>query len=477
MKDMYDPMTGELLQQPEEEINFDPMTGQPINRGSAQPEGEMNFDPMTGQPIYNGTSSPVPEKKGKKLPIIAGVIGGIIVVAAIIIVCVINGVFLSKPNKVLLAAKNTLNGRPQFVEDFGLDEASDMIRSGKYQLDVKVNADDVSVEGAYISTNAEKQLNLDVSPSGGPSVEVKSSLSDSKLKVYVPIISRDVYTLNYREEADGYLADILEDSGVKYEDLTQILEAVYEPKEVERHTEELSNALLKQFRELDWRNEEKEEFKINGKSRKAKGYGVTFTADDAEDFLDIIEDYLSDNYEGMDTRDLMNDLNDELRDMPDIDCIFYVYKNQLAAICMEDEDDVECEILFKGGDFRMQNMEFRIDDRDDSVSIELEGKTSGDKESYELLGDGHTLFALEYNTKSGDYEVELDTGYDRETIEGTIRKERGKVGASIEYGNDFEAEFSLTKDASLEVLPDREVDVMDMDKEDWWNLIGNADFF
>ena len=196
-----------------------------------------------------------------------------------------------------------------------------------------------------------------------------------------------------------------------------------------------------------------------------------------EDFLDIIEDYLSDNYEGMDTRDLMNDLDDELRDMPDIDCIFYVYKNQLAAICMEDEDDVECKILFKGGDFRMQNMEFRIDDRDDSVSIELEGKTSGDKESYELLGDGHTLFALEYNTKSGDYEVELDTGYDRETIEGTIRKERGKVGASIEYGNDFEAEFSLTKDASLEELPDREVDVMDMDKEDWWNLIGNADFF
>ena len=95
MKDMYDPMTGELLQQPEE---------------------EMNFDPMTGQPIYNGTSSPVPEKKGKKLPIIAGVIGGIIVVAAIIIVVLLILKGCSKNEKPKAPIEPTFNYEKTLLE-------------------------------------------------------------------------------------------------------------------------------------------------------------------------------------------------------------------------------------------------------------------------------------------------------------------------------------------------------------------------
>ena len=38
-------------------MNFDPMTGQPLN---AEPAPQMNFDPMTGQPLNNVAPAPQP---------------------------------------------------------------------------------------------------------------------------------------------------------------------------------------------------------------------------------------------------------------------------------------------------------------------------------------------------------------------------------------------------------------------------------
>ena len=49
----FDPMTGEPINPaptPEQpQMNFDPMTGQPINPTPVQPQ--MAFDPMTGMPL------------------------------------------------------------------------------------------------------------------------------------------------------------------------------------------------------------------------------------------------------------------------------------------------------------------------------------------------------------------------------------------------------------------------------------------
>lgn len=511
MKDMYDPMTGELIQQepeeskepemrfdpmtgepiknePEEpkepEMRFDPMTGEPIRNEHAQKEPEIRFDPMTGEPlkavgfdpmtgepVYAAGADPDTQTKKRRLPVIGVIAAGVVAVAVVVGACVMNGVFLSKPNKVLLAAKNTFSDQPQFMKDMRLEQAADIMKSGKYQLDVKMSMDGGSVDGSFISTKTEKQLNANIDIDEVPSVEVKTSLTDSKLKVYVPELSPDVYVLNYREEADGYLMDVLEQQNVTFEELSDALSTLYSPKEQEKNTEELTRTLLKQVRNLEWSKIDSKKFKIDGKSHNAKGYGVTVSADDAENVLDAVENFIEDNYE--EEADLLRQYTDEvydaLRYMPDVDCEFYIYRNRLAAVCM-DIDDVTCELLFQGGDYRMQNMELGLYGDGEEILIELEGKSSGSKENFELLSEGYTVFEMEYDKESGKYEISLGNGYGDSLIEGKIQKERDRIGASVEMGREFNLEYVLTKAPKTEELPDRELDLLDMSEQEWQEL-------
>ena len=66
-----EPIQKEPVQQPQ--MNFDPMTGQPIPQGIPQPQA--NFDPMTGQPV----SGKGGKKKGK-------VIAAVSIAAAVVLV-------------------------------------------------------------------------------------------------------------------------------------------------------------------------------------------------------------------------------------------------------------------------------------------------------------------------------------------------------------------------------------------------------
>lgn len=475
-KPRFDPMTGELIQ--EETPRFDPMTGKPLQSEQEKTEPEMRFDPMTGEPIRNDgfdpmTGEPIRSKaQSKKLPVVGAVIGGVVVVAAVLVGCFVNGTFLSKPMKVLLATKRTFSDQPKFMKDLDLEQASSVLQSGKYKLSVNMDADGDSIEGAYASTENEKQLHMNVSPDGSPSIEVSASLSETQLKLYVPEWSNDVYVWNYKEDCDGYVEDVFDAADLDYEEISDALCALYEQDKQEKNVKTISNDLIKQVKSMDWEKADSREFEINGKSRKAKGYAVTFTEDDAKEFLDLIEAFIDENYEMQSDlyKDAFDEIDDEIRDMSDVDLTFYIYRNRLAAVCME-QGKIECELFFKGGDFRMQNMELNLDDGDDSVSLELAGRSKDSKENYELSVDGDTMIRLEYDTKSGHYELEL--GEDRDLIEGDILKERGQTGISVETDNDLEMDLVLTKDAALEELPDREIDIMEMREKDWMKLFSD----
>jgi hypothetical protein len=408
MEQKFDPMTGELIREadqpenvtPEQEVRFDPMTGQPLQ--------QIGFDPMTGQPVYGipgqenqGSSFDGKRHTGKKkLPVvIACVVVAVVAVAGVAAAAVTRGAFLSKPNKVLLAAKRTFTEQPQFMEDLGLDDMASILNSDKYTLDFSAEysnsyeGDGASVEASYISTSKEKQLNGSVSVEGSPQIEVQTALTEESLKVCLPSLSDDVYVYNYKEGGGGYLKELLDESGVvDIEDVDQALASVFSQKTQKKQAKELQSIILGQIRDLDWSAEDTKSFKINGKSRKAKGYGTTISGDDVEDFLDAIYDYMEDNYEG----DLSlvkrgwDDMTDEMEDMPETDCAFYIYKGKLAAIIMEMDDVGEMELLFKGGAFRMQNMELTFDiDGEGSYTVELEGETTKTKETYELSAEGH----------------------------------------------------------------------------------------
>ena len=124
----FDPMTGKPIEEEQKEVqkeaqevqkeksevNFDPMTGEPVNRQD-QDQG-VNFDPMTGERI----GAPVQNQRSqRKLLIMAGSIAGAVIILILLILGGIrSGLFLSKSGKVLLATNNTLKDMPHFVETF-----------------------------------------------------------------------------------------------------------------------------------------------------------------------------------------------------------------------------------------------------------------------------------------------------------------------------------------------------------------------
>lgn len=472
----FDPMTGEPIAKERQEAEpdrFDPMTGEPITQAAP-----IGYDPMTGAPIYaESQNAEIAAAGGKKKiwSVIAAAAAGVVVIAGVAIGGVMSGTFLSVPNKVLLAAKNTLSDQPKFMKDLDLEGAQSLIQSGRYTLDVTADMDDFDVSGLYISTVNEKQLQC-VAKADGIKVGADVSLTASQLKLSVPKLTDDILVYNYKEDVDGYFADLLENADVEPEVISDALTALYDAKAQEKQVSELTKKMLKQVQDLKWEKTSAKNFKINGKSCKAKGYQVTITADDAEDMLEIVEDYLDEHYEELmkQIHSEMKDVYRALRDMPDMECEFYIYKNRLAAVSLDMDNAGEAELVFKGGDFRMQNMELEVGDRYDSFNLELTGKSNGSKENYELTAGRETLFELDYNSENGKYELAI--GDNDLVVEGKINTERGVYGMSVEYrlyGKDCEISYTLSKEAYLRKFEGDETDICDLKESDIWKMMGN----
>lgn len=148
----FDPMTGEPVnrQEQDQEVNFDPMTGEPVNRQD-QDQG-VNFDPMTGERI----GAPVQNQRSqRKLLIMAGSIAGAVIILILLILGGIrSGLFLSKSGKVLLATNNTLKDMPHFVETL---EATAEIFKDEYTVEFNTDEYGVEIGGAFISADKQKE--------------------------------------------------------------------------------------------------------------------------------------------------------------------------------------------------------------------------------------------------------------------------------------------------------------------------------
>ena len=132
-------------------MNFDPMTGEPINPTPVQPQPQMAFDPMTGMPLQQ------PPKKKKKTGLIAGIVAGVVVIAGACTVFagIQSGFFLSKSDKVLRATANTFREPSHFTEALsGLSVMS----SKAYTVDIKGEAEGYSVQRARPKDIVFRQL-------------------------------------------------------------------------------------------------------------------------------------------------------------------------------------------------------------------------------------------------------------------------------------------------------------------------------
>ena len=465
----FDPMTGAPIQNGAGN-NFDPMTGAPIQNGAGN-----NFDPMTGMPVQNmgersfgangaaPTPTPTPKKSKKLWAIIAGAVAAVVLI--VVIVGIASGAFLGKSGKILMAIKNTFEEQPAFMEDLKLEDISNWLESGKYTINVKADAADALIDVSYSATPSEIQVYGTLEGSGMPETDFLGGLTEEQVRLQLPSVSDVVFVYNYKEEADGILfEDFSED---EIEEVNELLGSFWETGDSDKISEDVSDAFEEFWKGLEIESIDSKEFEIDGKDRKCTGYAITITADEVLDFWDEIETIYEEYELDTDTvKDSLREVRQELRTMPDIEIEIYTYKNELACISLEDADGyTEMEWLFKGGDFRTQNMELSITEYGSSESIVLEGSKDGSTEEYALSYESddyaYDIGTLEYDQKTGDFTIEND--YDE--ITGNITSSGNSVAITVETV-DVEMLISFAKGATLYDIEGEEFDIGTATSED-----------
>lgn len=481
--DKYDPMTGELLTgaaEPERRIvGYDPMTGEPVyereNSNNVlvplQPH-ERNFDPMTGRPVRKG--------KSKRKWFIA--LGTVAVVFLVIFVGVKSGLFLSKSNKVLAALVNTLEDQPHLIQNL---EALNLLSEDSYTVGAAVKMDDgwdkIAYDVQYSVSSSEKQAsgNISVDSYWGEEYDIDfvAAITSSQVKLQLPEMDSRVFSYNYKEEKDGYLTQILNDDGI--EAIDSMCEALYSTKEQKDLQKKISKIVLKEYQSLKFKKVGKEEFEIDGKDRKCKGYQTTITEDNLVNICDEIEQVIEEKYGDtleeayIDIDDVFDDLCDELEEVPDIDVTFYLYHNKIACVSLEAEGE-EVQILLKGGEKGMQNIEVVVEDY--GTVMELKSSVKGTTEKYQLEIDETEVGTLEYNYKSGDFTIESGRYYDSISIEGNLQGSSKEMTLSVDefeddYGDELEFTLYIKKGASMQKLKGTEFDLGNASEEEWEELI------
>ena len=484
----YDPMTGEPIYEGEETkeaeqgangatvVGYDPMTGEPIYENARPAETGVitAYDPMTGEALYGVPD--VAGEKSKKKKTIGMALAGVAVIALVIAVILKSGVFLSKPNKVLLAIKNTVEDEEQLTKTlkpvFGFLQGKDF--SGHFEL--KTEDGKGGVDFSYKAGKSEKAVSGSVDVTGMPKIDGTLVLTDETLNLHTSVLDDNVYRYNYKESCDSIAALV---GSENLENFNDALSEIAAETDAENKIEDILDACVDEIRDWEFKEVSAESCNVDGKERKCKGYQVTVASSEMYDLLDIVEDNIENGY----LNEMYDEMRYELRSMPETEMTFYLYKNKLACVEMElyggDYGRGQLTLEFLGGKSRWQNMRLTADNRE---LLELEGENDGSVETLTLKTEGERALALEYNKKSDEFELKMyKSGFGVDaTVTGTLHSGRNNFELSVDSYNEngrpevLESNFWLRKGAEIEKLSGKVVNVNKMNDSDIQEIVKMA---
>ena len=334
--------------------------------------------------VTMGEMTKTNEKSGRKVPKkIIWTIGAVAVAAIILIIGICSGAFLSRSNRILLAARNTIKDLPTVVENRNV---ADIIASGKYTIGVKGAVRGKDFDGTFKYKDTQLQAGGTISLFGRENLDFLANLDDEQLCASIPMLTDNLLVYNYKEEKDGYIVDLLGADGVASIDAA--LRELTSKEEQNRAAQEILSVIYDEYKTLDIKKAEKEEFIVDGSVRKCNGYEFTVTEDELLQVMDGVKEVYADALK-LKLGDDFSQLRDRACSMGDINVKVYVYQNKLAAVVAEAENsDTAFHLLFKGGEYRMQHLELLAEDLEGEHSIlELTGKAAGEEGGYEFLID------------------------------------------------------------------------------------------
>lgn len=293
------------------------------------------------------------KKSLKKIWILSA---GIIVVLAIVLFAGIkNGFFLRKSDKILYAMYQTVKDQPQ---------VADGLNGEDYTISIEGQWKKQKIQAEYASDSAQKQLRGTLDLDKLQDLEFVMVLNDKELKAQFPSLSSKVFTYDYNSnKQSGYIAKKIGSQNL--ERFNTVLAGLYGGKEQKEIGKDILKEARKEFNKIKINKIEKQEFEIDGQKKDCVGYQFVISSDNVQNVLDAAEKAAKKKY-GDGTKisedpagKIFMAVYDKVSAAGELECKVYLFRNKLAAIAVNYEIDgnkQNMEILFSGGDFRMQNM-------------------------------------------------------------------------------------------------------------------------
>jgi hypothetical protein len=414
-------------------------------------------------------------------------------VAAVVVIAIIATIVikLATPTyaKVLLAINNTFKDKPYIVED--LSQAVDIVSDKKFTVGATGEIDGNTITTEAICSGKRYQASVAVD---GDDVEDFSAIVDldsDYLSLYAPKLSKKVMQYDYNKNASGYISELISSSDLSM--INSVLKGVVHTGNGEELKGDLYDALKNSLKELEFEKLDSDTFEVDDKDVDCKGYRVKITKSFVKTFLKEVDDIMSERsyantiakaLDYKDFGDLIDDLKDEFDDMDTVKVSFYIYKNKLASVSINIDNET-LEVNFKGGDYRIQNIDIKGKDSSHGKYniMRIEGSTNKNKEETTFTvwngynNSSSNSYTMEYNTKTGA--LSIDFGKSIFQFEGNIDSSSSKLEIEIEsicidgsrvYPDNCSVYVSnSTKFEKLDTS--KTFDVGKAEKDEWYDLI------
>lgn len=501
----FDPNTGEPVYVTLERAGFDPYTGQPLFKVAPKPSMQKSISNLIGKPtqmeMQGGVNAPLKSKSNisKFIPVFIAA-GALIVIAVVVIVGVLSGVFLSKRNKVALATYKTMNDSTIgkiLIDAAKLADSNEITTEVDGTLDIYGYAADVD---ASIAVNGKRSLvgvDAKVNVSDMLDQSLKMYFDDTMLAVSIPDISKYVFYYDYTSGNEGFVADLVDEyTKGDISDVDTIIQCLSRlMRKTSAEKKATKKAVMKAYRQIDVSSIDSEEFEVDDKDRKCKGYEMTITGDNlalllssvseasnsvyGETITELVEAVASLTGEDLSefdvsNEDSMDELMDEFSDMDDLVIDFYIYRGKLAAVTVDIEYEIphaydtieengditsgmdyeyitDCYALeFRGGDNRCSNIVASYKSGNfKKESVSLKSEIDGNVEEGNIYYNKTKLLSYEYDKKTGRYSVGIPQ---LASVDGTLKVSGRELKASTDIDIDrVKADLTLTMKNSAKI--------------------------
>lgn len=447
---------------------FDKETGERIqeNAGAPQPYFYQTAEP----PSDNGPAGK--KKKGWIFAVIAVIV---IAVAGAVFAAVKSGFFSSDSAKVMAAITNTVNDTDYLASTlkFGSLFASDDLT-----FSFESETQGYEMEFQFLFGESQKQLLGSMDVPDFTTVDFQAELTEEQLRVQVPVVSGYIFTYDYTKPKSSFMQ---ENFGYRLDTFDEMLKNLYSAERNAQYHSDLVKTIIEEGQKLEFEKAEAEEFEVDKQDRNCKGISTVITRDCIQNIMDELEIIYRESqgaaygYDGYYIEDYFDELEENLEEMEDFDVTFFIYKNKLACIRIE-EDGEEAELRFLGGDTRMQNMQLFFEGEE---LLRLEGETVESTEVKRFFVEGEEMAGLEYDQKNGDLDITMDNG--STSLSGNVVLDKDSFNASIDKTMvngqfvDVKWGMSVKKGASFEKIEGTEFNLSQATEQDMQELFEELD--